>query len=465
MSETTLPVRGELPRIAARIFDTPLLIEQRKLDQILAVLGPRLGAAGTDAFKDPDALVTKPGDTMMSHRAQIAGGRWEWDKDGRYYHVGDVAVIPIVGTLVQRSSWVDAYSGLISYERIEASVDHAMNDRTVSEIFFDYDSPGGEAAGAFDTADRLFGRRGEKPMTAIVNESATSGAYLLAATADAVVTTRTGYTGSVGVVSAHVDMSVALEKRGLAVTLLYAGEKKVDGHPYGPLPDRVRTEWLAEIGEMYGIFVSAVARYRGISEESVRKTQAGVFMGRAGLGIGFADRVNSLANEVHNSAVKRGGNSFSLAEQPQEELAVNETDKTAQAQAVADAHARGIAEGKAAATAAAQTAAAAERERVQKITTSEAAKGRAELAAHLAYETDVSPEAAEKILAAAPQAGAGSLAEAMAQHGSPGIRTVDTDVDAAAAAKSTYVFDEAKNFALLNAPYEKQLVGVTVKPN
>ena len=53
---------------------------------------------------------------------------------------------------------------------------------------------------------------------------AASAAYWLAAQAHEIVTIKTGLSGSIGVYSAHEDMSAALEKNGVKVTLVSAGK-------------------------------------------------------------------------------------------------------------------------------------------------------------------------------------------------------------------------------------------------
>lgn len=436
-TETATPTSDDVPedgatltRVAARLFDTPLLIHEGKLSQILRVLGPRLGFDHAGQVEPLGHRTPDAHHRVLSAAPHLQGMRWEYNREGGYYNVGPAAVVPVVGSLVQRAGGLDALSGLLSYERIERKIDAAMQDGRVEQLVLDYDTPGGEAAGAFDLADRLYERRGEKPMTAVVNEFAASAGYLLASTADEVVIPRTGMAGSIGVVTAHVDMSEALEKRGFAVTFIYAGKKKIDGNPYEPLPDRVKAEWQAEIEEMYGIFVSAVARNRSLmSEQEVRDTEAGVFMGRSATKIGLADRVNSLANEVHNSAVRRGG-AFRLS-QSTEEPAMTDQDREA---AIAQARAEGEKQGREAAEAETQTkidaavaeAVTGERERIKAIVNADEAKGRMNLATHIAFETDMDAEAAQKMLGASPQEQTnGQLAAAMEQLGSPMIPTTE----------------------------------------
>ena len=53
-----------------------------------------------------------------------------------------VAIIQIIGTLVARSSGVDAYSGILGYDAIKSAVKTAARDSAVTSILLDIHSPG-----------------------------------------------------------------------------------------------------------------------------------------------------------------------------------------------------------------------------------------------------------------------------------------------------------------------------------
>jgi signal peptide peptidase SppA len=389
--------------------------------------------------------------------AQLQGARAVWNREGGYFNIGRVAVIPIIGTLVQRSSWLGALSGLMSYVEIEHSFTEAMADPAADEIIFEIDSPGGEVAGAFDLADRIFAARGEKPMTAIAAEFSASAAYLLASAADQVVLPRTAMVGSIGVVAAHMDISKAMAKTGRVVTFVYAGEKKIDGNQFQPLPERVRAEWQADINALYNLFVSAVARNRGINENLIRETEAGMFMGERAIEAGLADRVNTFSDEVHNASLGQA-NEFRLTA-TKEGKTMSDKDKAAQEQQIAEARTEGVAEGRKAAIeenekaveAAKAAASTAERERIKSIVTHEHAEGRETFVAHLAFETDTDVDEAGKMLEAAPKgSGESALERAMREHGTPAISSAE--LPAGDAPKLN--LDPTAIYRRLNSPYK-----------
>jgi hypothetical protein len=124
-----------LPHIAGRVFDAPLLIARAKLDTILGVLAPRLRGETLPFGAKP---------TMRDYEVQ-----------------NGIAVIPVVGTLVRRTVGLEAQSGLTSYGLIAERLDAALSDNAVKGILLDIDSPGGEAGGVFDLADKIFTGRAQ----------------------------------------------------------------------------------------------------------------------------------------------------------------------------------------------------------------------------------------------------------------------------------------------------------------
>ena len=208
-----------------------------------------------------------------------------------YDLVGPVAVIPVHGTLVQKQASLRPWSGMTGYNGIRQAFLTALTDPKVEAIMLDIDSGGGEVAGCFDLVDTIYGARGRKPIWSILNESAYSAAYAIASAADRVIVPRTGGTGSIGVITLHVDMSKALSSAGLKVTFITYGSQKADGHPEIELSPEAQARIQADIDTMGELFVSTVARNRKLSAAKVKATQAGTFLGQLGVDQGLADAV------------------------------------------------------------------------------------------------------------------------------------------------------------------------------
>jgi capsid assembly protease len=211
------------------------------------------------------------------------------DEDEKYsLMAGSIAVIPIKGALTKNSYW-----GTTCYSAIAGMCGAALQDPSVRALLLYVDSPGGEVSGMFNTADFLSSLRGRVPIAAIVDDSCYSAAFALASAADRIFVTRTGGTGSIGVFAAHVDYSKLLENEGVAVTYVYSGDKKIEGNSTQPLSNSARGEMQREVDRLRGMFAGLVARNRGVSEESILGTEAGVFMAGDGVPL-LADEVGSV---------------------------------------------------------------------------------------------------------------------------------------------------------------------------
>ncbi|MFN7226663.1 MAG: S49 family peptidase [Holosporales bacterium] len=211
-----------------------------------------------------------------------------------------IAVVPILGPMVKRGSFLDALFGFGNYEDVQARVDAAAADPSIDAILLEIDSPGGEAAGAFDLADKIYAARGSKPVWAIANDSAFSAAYAIGSAADKLFLTRTGGVGSIGVLAAHVDQSGYDEKQGVKVTTITAGARKNDFNAHEPLSEDAAGFLQAEVNRLYGMFVDTVARNRSLSADAIRATEAALFFGEDAVKAGLADGVGTVESTVQS---------------------------------------------------------------------------------------------------------------------------------------------------------------------
>lgn len=330
----------------------------------------------------------------------------DWRASYRPYVVKDgVLHIPVKGVLLHDFAFAFG-SWATGYEYIWRAFQRGMADGNVRAIALVCDSPGGEVAGNFDLVDRMFAGRGAKPIRAFAAESAYSAAYSIASVADRIIVTRTGGVGSIGVVTMHVDVSKMLGDVGYKITFIHAGKHKVDGNAFEPLPDDVKARIQARIDGLYDVFVATVARNRGLEEGAVRATEALTYSASEALSVGLADDIGALDDALAAFAADM------FPSDGDEEMST--TDKSAASPAAIDAaraearaegeqagrelgHAEGLKKG-----------GSEMQSRCKAILGSEDAKGREDLANHLAFDTDMAADAAIALLAKAPKQQAGA---------------------------------------------------------
>jgi ClpP class serine protease len=288
-----------MPHIASRMFNTPLMIDAGKAAAILAGMGGRIidggvefeGAVPVDhvAFSGgrPSESLGTLGDRLGRTYEQAGAGNRIFDR------IGPVAIVPVEGTLVHKGAFLGQSSGEMSYQGLQTKIQAIRRDSSVRGAVFEYDTFGGEAAGAFDTAQMMFELSKEKPTLAILNDFSYSAGYLLASAQRQIVIPHMGGAGSIGVITMHIDHSQRLEKSGSKVTIVSSGKHKGDGHSFGPLPEDVRAKMQARVDKMRDHFADAVGSFRGsrLTKAAALATEADAFTGEDAVKAGLADAV------------------------------------------------------------------------------------------------------------------------------------------------------------------------------
>lgn len=249
------------PFFAQRLFNVPLLLEGSRAAAMLESLRARVDY-----------------EVVVQEKAEYRP----------YTLVDGVAVIPVMGILVHAPGfgW-----GECLYQDLSRCIDWAINDVDASCIVLHVDSPGGEVAGCFDLADKIFALRKVKPIYAICDECAYSAAYAIASAATKVYVPRTGGVGSVGVIALRLDITASLAQMGVKITTLQFGDRKTDTCPTTPLSEGAEKRLQADIDALGELFLYIVARNRGKTIEEIREMQAGTFLGQLGVESGLADAV------------------------------------------------------------------------------------------------------------------------------------------------------------------------------
>lgn len=307
-----------------------------------------------------------------------------------------LAVIPIHGMLINRfgASW-----GFVTgYNFIRSQTLAAKADPDVTGIIFDVNSYGGEVSGCQETADIIASVRGVKPTLAVVDSASYSAAYWTASAADKIVVTPSGGAGSIGAMRMHFDVSKALESEGVAVTLIHAGDHKVDGNQFEPLSDEVKAVMQASVDEARQAFAESVAKNRNLSLDAVMGTEARVYSAKEAKELGLVDEVANPQESVASffSPTTEEPDDLNFATGNKEESPMDQKDTNVPA---ANTNAPDLATAR-------NEAAVTERTRIAAIVGSEEAKGREALANHFAFNTAMDASSALEALKVSPKAAA-----------------------------------------------------------
>lgn len=458
-----------LPRLATLVFNRPHYIT-RDAGLAIANVVTRGGLSFTPSDAHSASGVLPEAATPQANRF---AGEEQVDRDAQgrpvrfrgYRMFGATAIVNVLGELVNRGAWLGASSGLVSYEGLAQQLKAAAADPRAKRILLDVNSPGGEAAGMTEIAALVRKIAAEKPVVAVANSMMCSAAYGLCAGATRIVTTDLGVVGSIGVVMMHADYSGALGKAGIDVTLIHEGAHKVDGNPFEALPDDVRADFQSECAKYYAAFVDCVAAGRpGLTKAAIRSTEARTYLGREAVEIGLADAVGTF-DEVLDDLERPEGSrlvmparsSLSTAKTEEAPVTIKASDKPAAPAASDKTHTQADVDAAVAAAVVSATATssaagkaegrAEERTRVKGILTHAAAEGRADLAAHLAFDTDMPVDAAAALLDKAPKALAAPAAPAASADTMMGLELAAPVATKTATSKvdSRSVYDRRKS--------------------
>lgn len=208
------------------------------------------------------------------------------------------AILELHGTLIDRSPFMGGFWGMTAYEGIQEQVRRIKTNADIKRVVLDINSPGGMVLGIEACGNALADLADSKPLYAIANNMACSGGYWLGCIADEFSITPNGEVGSIGVIASRISYAEALEREGISARVFSAGAAKPDGRYMTLISDGEAAERQYEIERTYDQFVAHVAKFRGISEDAVRATDARCFAGQDAVKTKLVDRVETLEEMV-----------------------------------------------------------------------------------------------------------------------------------------------------------------------
>ena len=216
----------------------------------------------------------------------------------RLYELADgIETINLHGQIANRSSWLSARFGLAGFDQIQSALAAALADPAVRGILLDVDSPGGDLAGATETAAAVRAAAAKKPVAAFVDGCALSAAYVAAAGASRIYCAPSAMLGSIGVVYLHLDTSAALASRGVKPTILHAGAHKADGSHMMPLAPEAQKRIQGQVAAAHDLLLASVGAHRpALGAAGARATEAALYMGDKAVTAGLADAVGTRAS-------------------------------------------------------------------------------------------------------------------------------------------------------------------------
>lgn len=281
-------------RVTRALRGQPWAMLPEAFESLLAIVAARIEHGGPF---NSEELLAKLGDKAAP--VPVAAERY-----------GSVAVLPLYGVLSHRMNLFSSISGGTSTAMFAAGLQDLMKDPAVQAIVIDGDTPGGAVAGTEEAAlvVQEARRQDVKPIVLVANTLVASGGYWIGSQAHEIVASPSSRVGSIGIAYEHTDVSKANEVQGVKTTLVRMPPGKMAVNQYEPLTDETRDVVLGQLQPFYDMFVSAVARGRGVSASAVRDGygQGAVLSAPEALAAQMVDRIDTIEHTVNRLSSHQG---------------------------------------------------------------------------------------------------------------------------------------------------------------
>lgn len=249
-----MPKLNLTPEQFDRLANAPMAMRPEALRSLMARI------VSVDVWEEPPAL-----EASIVEQAPVA----EEAKVPRLAKVkGSIAVLPVFGTIAQHRG--SDYWGGVFTEELVGRTAQLIDSPNIGAVVMSFDTPGGIVYGVGEAAEAIRELGQQKPIYGHVKAMSASAGYWLAASCVKLFAQPSAEVGSIGVWTMHADVSAALEKFGVNISLISAGKHKVDGNMFGPLSDDARDDIQAGVDRYYGEFLDGVAIGRNVSKTTAK---------------------------------------------------------------------------------------------------------------------------------------------------------------------------------------------------
>ncbi len=205
-----------------------------------------------------------------------------------------IGVINLTGTITSSSGFIN----LLNYYK---------RDGYVKAVVIRVNSPGGEVAPSQAMYEQLTKFEKYKKVVVSMGSVAASGAYYVSSAADEIFAEPGTLTGSIGVIMEMPNVYKLMKKVGISYNYIVSGPYKDIGTPFKEMTPEQREKLQGVVMNVYGQFVSAVAKGRNLKVSYVKKIANGmVYSGEQAKKLHLVDKLGDFQDAV-NYAKKISG--------------------------------------------------------------------------------------------------------------------------------------------------------------
>ncbi len=223
--------------------------------------------------------------------------------DAAEYNTAKVSVSGPISRDRGRPSPLSGATGTTADEVVE-QIEAADDDEDVEALLIELNTPGGEVVPSDDV--RRAAVEFDGPTVGYATDLCASGGYWIASGCDEVWARNGSLVGSIGVIGSRPNAAGLADKLGISYEQFTAGEYKDAGVPLREIEDDEREYLQSLIDGYYEQFVETVSEGREMDPETIRDTEARVYLGPDAAELGLVDELGTQ-EDVEDALAERIG--------------------------------------------------------------------------------------------------------------------------------------------------------------
>ncbi|GAA0244592.1 signal peptide peptidase SppA [Haladaptatus pallidirubidus] len=259
----------------------------------------------------PDSLVELFG-ILLVVVTGVLGARFVGRLAAHRFPDYDVAEVAVSGPISRDGrGGVPSRSGTPA-DAIVEQIEKADEDSNAQALLLRLNTPGGEVVPSEDI--RLAAERFEGPTVAYATDVCASGGYWIASGCDEMFARDASLVGSIGVIGSRVNAADLADRLGLSYERFAAGKYKDAGVSLKEIGEDEREYLQGLIDGLYDDFVRRVTAGRDLDAETVRETEARVYLGDEAHDLGLVDELGTREDVEERIAERLGVPEVSVQE-------------------------------------------------------------------------------------------------------------------------------------------------------
>ncbi len=185
---------------------------------------------------------------------------------------------------------------ILSAEKILKEIEEAQKDANIKGVLLSVDSPGGSVPPSIEIAYAIKELKAHKPVIAYASGIMASGSYYASIYANKIVANPGSLIGSIGVIMQSANIEKLMHTLGIQTQIVKQGAYKEAGTPTREWTAQERAELERLTKDTYDLFVSDVAKARGLDVSDEKKyADAHIFSALRAKDAGLVDEIGVIS--------------------------------------------------------------------------------------------------------------------------------------------------------------------------